>query len=617
MGTRAGPDGGSGWPLRSQLLLGYLSFVAALAALGAWSSWQLLRLSRVPRLIIAENYDSVVAAKDMKESLERIDSAALFLLLGRTDRSAPQLAAHRPRFDAAFERAAHNVTEPGEAELIERIRAGRDTYQRLFARFEALPPAARERDYFAALQPQFDTLRGDCDRLLQLNQDAMRLKADRATAVARGSFLATLALALGLVAAGIALAWVLARAITEPVRGLTSAAARLAEGDLDVSVPVSGGAEVAALAAGFNTMARSLRELRRTDLGRLLLAQKTTDAAIDSLYDPLLVTDAAGRLTRLNRAAQRLFGAEEALRGRPVQEVVPDARVAQAVSEALRSDHAVAGEGAAATVPLHVDGAERAYRLRTTPMRDTDAALLGAVTLLQDVTHLREVDRLKSEFVATASHELRTPLATLQMGVNLLLEGSAGAVSPAQAEVLATCRDEAARLERLLGELLDLSRLESGETAPRLADVGAAALVRDAVEPLRLQVEGKGLTMRVAVPETLPTVRADRAQVERVLANLVTNAVRATERGEIAVSALAREGEVAVSVRDTGRGIPPEWLPRVFERFVQVPGAAAGGAGLGLAISQHIVRAHGGHLTVRSEPGHGSEFTFTLPATRG
>jgi signal transduction histidine kinase len=212
---------------------------------------------------------------------------------------------------------------------------------------------------------------------------------------------------------------------------------------------------------------------------------------------------------------------------------------------------------------------------------------------------------------------MRTPLATLQMGVNLLLEGSAGAVSPAQAEVLATCRDEAARLERLLGELLDLSRLESGETAPRLADVGAAALVRDAVEPLRLQVEGKGLTMRVAVPETLPTVRADRAQVERVLANLVTNAVRATERGEIAVSALAREGEVAVSVRDTGRGIPPEWLPRVFERFVQVPGAAAGGAGLGLAISQHIVRAHGGHLTVRSEPGHGSEFTFTLPATRG
>jgi len=265
-----------------------------------------------------------------------------------------------------------------------------------------------------------------------------------------------------------------------------------------------------------------------------------------------------------------------------------------------------------ATGPLRVDGAERSFRLRTTPMREPEGALLGAVTLLQDVTHLREVDRLKTEFVATASHELRTPLATLQMGVNLLLEGAAGPLSVAQVEVLATCRQETARLERLLGELLDLSRLEAGERAPRLVDVPAAELVRDAVEPLRLQVESTGLTLRVQVPPELPAVRADRAQMERVLANLVTNAVRATERGRITVTAVARGGDVVVTVSDTGRGIPPEWLPRVFERFVQVPGAA-GGAGLGLAISQHIVEAHGGHMTVHSEPGRGSEFTFTLP----
>jgi PAS domain S-box-containing protein len=603
----------TGWTLRGQLLVGYLALVTALAALGAWSSWQLLRLSRVPRLIIAQNYDSVVAAKEMKESLERMDSAALFLLLGRAERARPQLAAHRPRFDAAFERAAHNITEPGEPELIERIRAGRDAYRALFARFEALPPVAREPEYFAALQPRFDDLRADCDRLLELNQSAMRLKADRATAVARGWFLATLALAGGLVAAGSALAWVLARTLTEPVLKLTRAAARLAEGDLEVSVPVSGGAEVASLATGFNTMARSLRELRRSDLGRLLVAQKTADAAIDSLYDPLLVTDAAGLLTRLNRAAQRMFGAEYALRGQPIEDVVPDARVALAVTEALRSDHAVAGEGAAATVPLSVEGADRAFRLRTTPMRDPDGALLGAVTLLQDITHLREVDRLKTEFISTASHELRTPLATLQMGVDLVREGVAGPLTERQAEILATCSREAARLERLLRELLDLSRLESGETAPRLASVPAAALLRDALEPLRLQVEGKGLELRIDLPGTLPAVRADRAQVERVLANLVGNAVRATERGEIAVSAAARDREVAVTVRDTGRGIPADWLPRIFERFVQVPGLPGGGAGLGLAISQRIVEAHGGQLTVRSEPGRGSAFTFTLP----
>ena len=217
-----------------------------------------------------------------------------------------------------------------------------------------------------------------------------------------------------------------------------------------------------------------------------------------------------------------------------MQEAVPDARVGLAVSEALRSDHAVAGEGAASTVPLRVEDTERAYRLRTTPMRDPRGVLLGAVTLLQDVTHVREVDRSRPSSCPSRPTSCARRWRTLRMGVDLLLEGSAGPGRAAQAELATTATSEAARLERLLGELLDLSRLESGETAPRLAEVGAAALVRDAVEPLRLQVESKGLALRVDVPDTLPTVRADRAQVERVLANLVGNAVRATERGEIA-----------------------------------------------------------------------------------
>jgi PAS domain S-box-containing protein len=600
--------------LRRRLLLGYLPFVAALAGLGGWSAWHLRRTSHVPRTIIAENYESVVAAKEMKESLERMDSAALFLLLGRADRAEPQWAEHRARFDTAFEHAAANITEPGEAELIETIRAGRGEYHARYARFRALPTEqARSAAYFASLQPQFDRLRSDCDRLLELNQEAMRLKAARAAVAFRGWFLTTLALALALVAAGAALAWTLARAMTRPIQDVTQAAARLARGELDVTVPVRGGDEVGALATGFNRMAENLRELRRSDLGQVLVAQKTTDAAIDSLYDPVLVTDAFGRLTRLNRAAQRVFGDEEGLHGRPIREVAGDARITLAVSEALRSDRPVAGEGAAATVPLRVDGAERVFRLRTTPMRDAEDTLLGAVTLLQDITHLRELDRLKTEFIATASHELRTPLATLQMGVNLLLEGAAGPPTERQAEVLRTCVQQAARLEQLLRELLDLSRLESGETAPRLEPVPAAALVRDAAETLRAQVEGKGLALSVEVPPGLPAVWADRAQVERVLANLMTNAVRATERGEVAVSAEAREGQVAVTVRDTGHGIPREWLPRVFERFVQVPGAPSGGAGLGLAISERIVQAHGGQLTVQSEPGRGSAFTFTLP----
>ena len=277
------------------------------------------------------------------------------------------------------------------------------------------------------------------------------------------------------------------------------------------------------------------------------------------------------------------------------------------------SQRPVAGEGMASVLRLAVDGSERAFRLRTTPMRDNGSRLLGAVTLLEDITHLREIDRLKSEFIATASHELRTPLTSVQMGVHLLLEGAVGELNDKQTEVLTACRDDCERLDKLMRDLLDLSRIEAGESQPELKTVRTREFIINATEDLRPQVESKGLAFRVLVPVGLPDVRIDPSQIERVLANLVVNAIRYTKQGEITIGAGTRGNVVAVSVSDTGTGIPAEYLPHIFDKFVQVPGAATGGAGLGLAISRLIVEAHGGQISVQSQLDHGSTFTFTLP----
>lgn len=172
-------------------------------------------------------------------------------------------------------------------------------------------------------------------------------------------------------------------------------------------------------------------------------------------------------------------------------------------------------------------------------------------------------------------------------------------------------------LDKLMRDLLDLSKIEAGENRPQLSPVRARELIVKASEDLRPQVEAKGLELSVDVPASLPPVLADRAQIERVIDNLVVNAVRHTRRGEIRIGAERRGGYVAVSVCDTGVGIPPEYLAHIFDKFVQVPGASAGGAGLGLAISKSLVEAHGGQISVRSEVGRGTTFTFTLPAAVG
>ena len=614
--------------LRTKLLFSYLIFVAALVVLGGWSAWRLREMGSVSRRIISNNYDSVVAAQEMKESLERQDSAALFALLGAREKAQAQLREHRARFDANLQKAANNITEIGEPEAIESIRRDRDTYYQMFDAFLAKVDAtessrpvrddelSERNEYFTHLEPQFNKLRADCEHLLQLNQRAMLAKSEAAAGVAQLWFYRTLLFAGVLVAAGLLLAFFLANRIVEPLRQLTATTARIAGGDLDAKVTVGSRDEVGVLAAEYNRMAERIRQLRSSDMGKLMVAQQTTEAAIDSLYDPVIVTDGEGCVTKLNPAAEEIFGSEKENTGKHVGEVARDARIAGAVAEALESQRPVAGEGMSSVLPLAVDGSERAFRLRTTPMRgyeDGGHRLLGAVTILEDITHLREIDRLKSEFIATASHELRTPLTSVQMGVHLLLEGALGELTDDQNEVLQACRQDCERLDKLMRDLLDLSRIEAGESQPQLAAASAKDLIATAVKELRPQVEAKGLKLSVDASVELPWVSVDRLQIERVIGNLVINALRHTKQGEIKISAEQRDSHVAVSVSDTGSGIPTEYLPHIFDKFVQVPDAPTGGAGLGLTISKSIIEAHGGKISVQSEVGRGTTFTFTLP----
>ena len=605
-------------------MLGLSAFVSALIVLGGWSAWHLWQMSALSERIIADNYNSVVAAEDMKENLERQDSAGLFVLLDRRARALPQLREHRARFGAAYQRAADNITEPGEAEIVHAIGRIRDEYYPAFDRFlldaqtsgsngERVAGTATD-EYFAQLEPLFTELRRQCDRLLTLNQNAMRRKAAEAATLARRWFVTTLGTALALVVGGIAFAIVLSNSILRPVRQLTDATSRVAGGHLDTVVDIHSRDELGVLAARFNEMAGRIRQLRQTDMGKVLIAQQTAEAAVDSLYDPVIVTDGQGRVQRINRAAEPLFGLEASVLGRSIEDVTRDPRLSMAVLDVLESQRTVASEESAAVVPLVVGGAERAFRQRTTPMRDAENRLVGAVLLLEDITHLREIDQLKSEFIAGASHELRTPLTSLEMGIHLLLEAPTGDLSARQLELLTMCREDAMRLDKLVRDLLDLSRIESGKEIPQLVPVSVVDLLTESLKPLRQQADAKHVTLQIGAAADLPEVMADRSQVERVIANLVVNAIRATgPDGEVHVNAAGRHGYVTISVRDTGRGIPHDYLAQVFEPFVQVPNAPAGGAGLGLSMSRRIVEAHGGQITVRSNLGQGTTFTFTLP----
>jgi signal transduction histidine kinase len=237
---------------------------------------------------------------------------------------------------------------------------------------------------------------------------------------------------------------------------------------------------------------------------------------------------------------------------------------------------------------------------------------------------LRRVDQVKSEFVSIASHELRTPLTAIKNSVQLILQGKTGEVNENQRKFLAMADRNITRLTNILNDLLSLSRIESGKIGIKFEELDVSIPIEFTVSSLQAQAQGKSIQLKMEVPEQLPPVYGDREKIEQVLTNLVGNAIKFTpEGGNITVSARVFEKDgylVAVSVKDSGIGIPEDQLTKVFEKFHQVENSlqrSVSGTGLGLAITKGLIEAHQGTIWAESELGKGSTFTFTLPGFAG
>ncbi len=606
--------------LRIQLLLSHLVLALLMVVVMAGAIANFVHLGQSIDRILRDNYKSVIAAQNMKETLERQDSAATFYLAGQIQKARAQFQANRPLFQRAYQIEAHNITEAGEEQMKDDIGRGYAAYvpaleKLLYANPPMPPPQARDY-YFRVLEPAFLRIKDRAQDVLDINQKAIVRADNRARAEARRASFTGIGITAGAFVLALVVSLRMVQTTLSPLKALARQAEEIGTGHLNQRIELHRTDEVGMLASAFNTMAERLRVARKLEEERLHRAERMSDAALESLYDPVLVTDAAGRVLHLNRAAEGLFGPTRRAAGCTVPQIASDVRIAEAVERAIHQERVSAEEDEAGLVVLQAGEAKRTYRLRATPMRDDDGRVLGAVAVFEDVTHLRELDRLKTEFIGVASHELRTPVTSLLLSVQLLEEGAAGELTPQQTEIIAAQKEDLQRLERTMRDLLDMTRLEAGMTPPRLELVAPRALAEGALQAVLAQAEAKEIALADEVPDSLPAVHADRAQMTRVLVNLLNNAIRHTPpRGSVKLEGRSQSGSVAVAVRDSGVGIPRQYLPRIFERFVQVPGATRGGAGLGLSIARTIVGAHGGSITAESEVGSGSTFTVTLPAS--
>lgn len=410
-------------------------------------------------------------------------------------------------------------------------------------------------------------------------------------------------------AVGLVVSWVMvvvslfvAGRIIEPLEDLRRHATLVSAGQLETVVVPDETRELGDLARSFNTMTSRIRGL----VTESEHSRRRLEAIFSSLTDGVIVVDQERAVIGINAAAQTFLGAS--LRwaiGKPFVAVVRDVDLHRLLNDALDT-----GSPRTATIDHRQTG--HIFDAIAQPL-EREGERLGIV-VVRDVTDLRRLESIRREFVANVSHELRTPLASIKALVETLDAGAKDDPEVASSFFGQISR-EVDRLTVLVDELLDLARIESGRIALKLEPAEPALLIATGIDRLRPQVERANLTMLNEVPSDLPSVLADRTRVEQVLVNLVHNAIKFTPPGgTIRVSARVEDDQLAISVADTGVGISPAELPRVFERFYKQDKARrSDGTGLGLAIAKHIVQAHGGSIRVESEVGKGATFTFTLP----
>jgi signal transduction histidine kinase len=607
--------------LRYKIGLSYLVIVVAGLTTSAFAVYNFSRLRYTFEIVLEDTYENVLAAQNMFKSLERQENAQLSMLITDIDLAYIQFNTNRAGFLGWLEKAK-KVEQPASAKaVLDRITILYSRYNYLAdSLYHLLQVKGKKRaaaDFKTrVIRPVGESLKEECFKYLEINQDIMTRTKERLNRIASNATLTVITISVAAVILSFfTMAW-FTRKVLMPAEKLTRSVRNIKSGQLNQKIDINTDDEIGELSREFNKMTERLRSYEQVNIHRLIAEKNKSETIVESIADPVIVTDAGGSLVLMNQAALKLFNVHGShWIGKLLRDVIGN----QTWADMLEPENVkrFETENRDPLFAFSRNNVTLYFRPRQARITDEEDQLQGIVTLLQDVTRFKDLDRMKSEFIATVSHELRTPLTSLSMGIDILSQEVVGPVSKRQKELLAAAKDDSERLRKLVRDLLNLSRLESGKYEMRKELVDFRKLITDSVQPLRLPFEEKRIRLEIDLPKRLPKILVDPHQLSWVVTNLLNNALRYTdEGGKVKFKAKAGRKELQVSVADTGHGIASDHQQIIFDKFIQVKKpteTTPGSVGLGLSIAREVVEAHNGRIWVESKVGVGSTFYFTIP----
>lgn len=571
--------------IKTKLRLGIGVLFAMITVLAVVGIRQVSLLSADSRNILIANHNSLDYSRQMLHALDELEVHAGALDLFKKNLEAQQ----------------KNITEIGE----------RGLSAQLTGHFEKLKANVRDKETVALI-------RNDALEIMSINLDAINRKSHIASQTAKSSMVwigitGTLCFIIAFT-----LFVNLPGNIANPIRELTESIRQIANENYTERVHFGSHDEYGQLAQSFNTMAEKLEEYNSSNLAKLMIEKKRVETLIDNMHDPVIGLDENRKVIFANEVARKVTGLQASeLVGRNATEVALHNDLVRSLAKDLFEPQAT-GSSQSSAMKIYADEKESYFEkeyvdISIVPTGEQQPRSIGHVIILRNVTPYKELDFAKTNFIANVSHELKTPISSIKITLDLLRNERVGDTNDEQRSLLDSIREDADRLLKITGELLNITQVESGKIQLNIAGTSVREIVQYAIAANETQAESRDIRLQIEDKGLRSNVLADSEKTAWVLTNLVSNAIRYSYDHSSIRIVLDEDAEaVRIAVADNGQGISQEYKDKIFDRYFRVPGSTKEGTGLGLAISREFMEAQDGTLTVESELGAGSTFTIAL-----
>lgn len=568
--------------IKTKLRLGLGILLALILLLAVLGAREIRTLSNDTENILLANYNTLEYSRRMLVLLDQVgnDTASI------------------SQFASALAKQQDNITELGEKELTEQLALDFDKLK-----------ADRQNNTIHV------TIRKDLNELMFLNMKAIERKSNIAMNNASGSYFWIAITGTFCFLIALVLFVNLPGNVANPIKELSASIKEIAAMNYNQRVNFESHDEFGELSESFNVMAKKLEEYNNSSLSRLMMEKTRIETLINNMHDPVIGLDENKTVLFVNNEAVKILGLKpEQLVGKPAQDVAIFNDLMRSLLQELNGTDKPDKKA----LKIYADEKESYFdkelvEIAITPTGEKEQKHIGHFIILKNITPFKELDFAKTNFIATISHELKTPIAAIKASLQLLESPTTGAVNENQKHLMSGIKDDSNRLLKIIGELLNLSQVETGNIQLNIQQSDPNQILHYAIEAVKPQADQKGITLEVKAEDHLSSVKADTEKTAWVLINLLTNAIRYSyEKGKIIIEVKSQDNKVSFSVKDFGKGIESKYLNKLFTRYFQVPGSSKSGTGLGLSISKEFIEGQGGEIHAESEIGEGSRFSFTL-----